>query len=215
VHCARRWERSRKRRPRRDPTETKCRPLGAAPRPRRARPPSTPPPTMASEELYEVPPLPPDPRAAPTRRPAGLPAPGRLRLAGRPRSAAGARRVPSPARPQFAGREMCARGAEPRCSGGPRAGGGCLSCWPGGSSADTSDLLILSPKWCWRGHWERSPLLARGGICGRCWSWWCFPYPFNKAFWRGFGGGPEPQGNCLDFAADQRDAKYRIENAKR
>lgn len=50
MHCARRRPRSRKRRPRRDPTGTKCLPPGAAPRPRRAPAP----PTMASEELYEV-----------------------------------------------------------------------------------------------------------------------------------------------------------------
>lgn len=128
MHCARRRPRSRKRRPRRDPTGTKCLPPGAAPRPRRAPAP----PTMASEELYEV--LP-SPRRRP--RPAGL-------------------------RARFAGREAC---ASPRSEWRPEGptGGGAGVAGPGGSGADTSDLLRLSPKCCWRGE----PVPERGRVRGR------------------------------------------------
>lgn len=43
------------------------------------------------------------------------------------------------------------------------AGGGAGVAGPGGSGADTSDLLRLSPKCCWRGE----PVPARGRVRGR------------------------------------------------
>ena len=133
-------ERSRKRRPRRDPTETKCRPpaarrlAGPAPRPPLRRPPW--PPRSCTRYLPSPPP------AAP---------PGPRPTAGPP---------PPPPRPQFAGRKRVRPGpaAAPELWGrGSR---------PRGRSAEASDLLRRSQSA--RGEAVGAePLAPPGGVRGR------------------------------------------------